>query len=88
MENIQSKVKLCELCHSEAKCLCFECFMYFCDSCFKFIHEKSTNKEHKKENIDYFVPIDFKCTEHPKNLLNLFCLDEKGKIINYLIFLY
>ena len=80
MNKIRPKIKSCELCHIEATCLCYECFIYFCDSCFKFIHEKPLNKEHKKENIDLFCPIDTKCLEHPKNILNLFCLDEKGKI--------
>ena len=87
MNNIHSKIKLCELCHIQATCLCFECYMYFCDSCYKFIHDKSTNKDHKKENIDLFTPIDIKCMEHSKNILNLFCIDEKGKIINSFIFI-
>ena len=87
MNNIHSKIKLCELCHIQAAWLCFECYMYFCDSCYKFIHDKSINKVHKKENIDLFTPIDIKCTEHSKNILNLFCIDEKGKIINSFIFI-
>ena len=38
------------------------------------------NKEHKKEVIDYNVPIDTWCPLHEKNAINLFCLDEKGNI--------
>ena len=36
------------------------------------------NKDHKKEAIDYNVPIDTWCPQHEKNTINLFCLDEKG----------
>ena len=78
MEESRNIIKHCEICNYEAKGLCFECFSYFCESCFKFVHEKSFNKEHKKEEIDYFVPIDLKCPKHPKNIINLYCLDEKG----------
>ena len=39
------------------------------------------NKEHKKEIIDYFAPIELKCKKHPKNIMNLFCIDEKGNSI-------
>ncbi len=84
MNNSQTKNKLCELCHIQATCLCYKCFMYFCDSCFQFIHDKLSNKEHKKQKIDMYVPIDTKCIEHPYNILNLFCIDEKGKKL-YLI---
>ena len=73
--------KLCLICESEATCLCFECTDYFCDSCFKLIHEKKSQNNHNKEKIDPFVPIDVKCLEHPKILMNLFCLDEKGTLI-------
>ena len=51
--------------------------VYFCEWCFKFVHEKSCN-DHKKEEIDYLVPIDLKCPEHPKNIINLFCVEERG----------
>ena len=50
--------------------------------CQKFIIKE--NKNHKKEKIDYFLPIDTRCPEHPKVPLDLFCINEKG-IINYLI---
>ena len=33
---------------------------------------------HKKENIDPFIPIELKCPIHPQNPMNLFCVDEKG----------
>ena len=58
-----------------------EClFNYFCESCYKFIHDKKENSNHKKEKIDYYVPIDTRCLVHPKNSLNLFCIDENGKM--------
>ncbi len=34
----------------------------------------------KKKKIDYFAPIDTKCPENEKVPINLFCIDEKGKI--------
>ena len=78
MENSQNNNKLCEVCQIPATNLCFECFLYLCDSCYKIIHNKLQNNKHQKEKIDYFVPIDTKCQEHPKNPINLFCIDEKG----------
>ena len=81
MENNQKNCKICEICGITATCLCFKCIMYFCDSCFILIHNKEINKTHKKETIDYFVPFDLKCPDHPKNPVNLFCDDEKGKIL-------
>jgi hypothetical protein len=56
--------------------------MYLCESCFRFIHEKEKKKQYKKEKIDNFAPIDLKCPEHPKNRINQFCIDEKGKYIH------
>lgn len=32
-----------------------------------------------------YVPIDLKCQEHPDIPLNLFCVEEKGNIFNYII---
>ena len=71
-------IKECELCNANASCLCFECNSYFCDRCYKTIHDIKNYPNHKKENIDVFVPIDLKCPEHPKDRMNLFCIDEKG----------
>ena len=74
--------KNCDICGENANCLCFNCINYFCDSCFKLIHDKQKNSNHKKEKIDPYIPIELKCKEHPKIPLNLFCIDEKGKL-NY-----
>ena len=71
--------KYCQLCGEIASNLCFDCVMYLCNSCFKFIHDKNLNKNHKIEKIDLFAPFDLKCQIHPKDRINLFCLEEKGK---------
>ena len=84
MENKQGdKNNSCDICGEKPENICFKCSMYLCDSCFKFIHEKRVNKEHKKEKIDYFIPFPLKCPNHPKERINLFCADEKGKNIFY-----
>ncbi len=82
-----SLIKKCEFCGSNASCLCFKCLEYFCESCFKCIHDKELKSQHKKEEIDPYVPIDLKCLEHPNNPNNLFCLEEKDKLFFY-IFIY
>ena len=81
MEKNLSLMKKCEICGENSTCLCFQCLEYFCESCFKLIHDKKLNSNHKKEKIDPFVPIDLKCEEHPKVPNNLFCIDEKVKPI-------
>lgn len=78
MEDNNSEEKLCELCKEEATCICYNCTFYLCDACFRFLHEKKANSEHKKEDIDPFVSIDIKCSEHPKIQMSLFCLEEKS----------
>ena len=81
MEMKQKNFKQCDMCKDrEAKSLCTQCFSYYCDICFKSAHEGTKNKEHKKEKVCYFVPIDTRCPEHEKNAMDLFCLDEKGNI--------
>jgi hypothetical protein len=76
-------LKECDLCGEIATCLCFQCTQYFCEKCYKLIHDIKKNNLHKKEKIDNFIPIELKCPKHPGNLLNLFCLDENGKYIIY-----
>ena len=80
MESSQNLLKLCEICGSNATSLCFKCSSYFCDSCYKFVHDKKINSNHIKEKIDPYIPIDIKCPEHPKILNNLFCVEEKDKL--------
>ena len=85
MESSKINIRACEICGSYATSLCFKCISYFCDSCYKFVHEKEQNSKHIKENIDPYVPIYTKCPDHPKIIMNLFCNDEKGKFIYFLI---
>lgn len=77
MKSNDKNQKKCEICESEATCLCITCQNYLCDKCYKYVHDKKTNK-HEKQSIDVFVPIDIKCPEHPSVPLNLLCTDEKG----------
>ena len=86
MEIKKYNEKTCDLCGELAKSLCLKCICYFCDSCYKFVHDKKKNNNHQKENIDPFIPFDIKCPDHPNIPLNLFCIDDKSKNIN-LIFL-
>ena len=82
MEVKHKNLKQCEMCKDEeATTLCLDCYNYFCDACYKCVHDRKKNKDHKKEKIDLFIPIDTLCPEHKKIPMNLFCIDEKGKII-------
>ena len=72
--------KICDLCqNNDATNICYDCPNYYCESCFQIIHNLKINAKHKKENIDPYIPINVKCPEHPKNLNNFFCIDEKSK---------
>ena len=78
MDNIKEKnIKICEICESNATCLCFQCNIYFCESCYKMIHDKKKSHNHKKESMNPFIPIDLKCPIHPLDRMNLFCVNEK-----------
>ena len=82
MEEKKNNFKLCDICESQATFLCLECLSnYYCESCYKFIHDKKVKSNHKKEKIDYFIPIEARCPKHKKVPLNLFCADEKGKFL-------
>ena len=88
MKKNDNFIKKCDICKEDATSLCFNCNQYFCESCYKFIHSKKINSQHKKENIDLYVPIDLRCEKHPNIPLNLFCFNEKGKLkIFYNLFL-
>jgi len=89
MDNQSIKnLKTCGKCKSKATCLCFKCNNYFCEKCYKEIHDIKNDNSHKKENIDPFAPIDLKCPNHPQDGMSLFCNDEKGKYIISLILKY
>ena len=79
--NKPKQIKECSFCEIKAIYLCFQCRKYFCENCFKIIHDLKNNFEHKKELIDPFIPIEINCSEHPNYPLELFCLNDKGKII-------
>ena len=80
MEINKKNFNQCDICKDkEATSLCPQCFSYFCNICYKAVHEKTKNSNHKKEIIDYNVPIDTRCPNHSGNNINLFCIDEKGK---------
>ena len=86
MEKNQKNYKTCDICRdAEATSLCPSCFCYYCDDCHKTVHIRQKNKDHKKEPIDYNVPIDTYCPDHDTIPINLFCLDKKGKIYSYII---
>ena len=78
---MKSTIKKCDICKEDATTSCFKCMFYFCDSCFKIAHHKEENQSHKKEKIDYYVPVDLRCPEHNLNPMNLFCVDEKGNLL-------
>ena len=85
------QIKKCEVCRDEAKYLCDKCMQYFCDSCFQIAHKNEETKFHTKGKIDYFCPIDTKCLIHKTHPLDLFCIDEKGKLhifIKYLLTIF
>ena len=78
MEIIQNKNFVCEIWNKKTSCFCLKCMNYFCDICYKLIHEKKEINQHKKEKIDYLIPIDLKCPFHPKYLNEYFCIDQNG----------
>ena len=60
---------------------------YFCDSCFKFVHEKKNNIGHKNQSIDIFIPFEERCSIHPDIPMNLFCITEKELVCSLCQFL-
>ena len=82
---VNSIIKKCDFCKKEASSLCFQCMFYYCDTCYKIAHNEEENKLHKKEKIDFFVPIDLRCPQHKLSPMNLFCANEKG---NYFILIH
>ena len=83
----KQNIRECMFCLKEATCLCYKCLEYYCDSCYNSAHKSDERKGHKKEKIDYYVPMDMKCPEHILIPNNLFCVDEKGNTYIYFKFL-
>ena len=48
MEKEQSKK--CEICETEATCLCFKCNFYLCDKCYKIIHDLKCSIHKTQQN--------------------------------------
>ena len=82
---VKSSIKKCEICLVDATCLCYKCMSYYCDACFKSSHNNEKRSSHKKESIDYNVPMDVNYPEHNLIPMNLFCIDDKGKFKYFLI---
>ena len=79
MEVNSKNCKLCDICKSQATYICLECICnYYCESCYKLIHDLKINSSHKKEKLDLFIPLETRCSIHNNNSLDLFCVDEKG----------
>ena len=79
MELNKKNFKQCDMCKgADATSLCPQCFSYYCDVCHKDVHDRNINSQHKKEEIDRYVPIDTRCPDHDNIPINLFCIDEKG----------
>ena len=58
---MENQIKKCEICKENALFLCFQCNNYYCERCYKFVHDIKINSQHIKEKIDPYVPIDIKC---------------------------
>ena len=79
--------KKCQICKEIPTYLCYDCKNYYCDKCFKFIHDIQVNPNHKREKIDSLIQVEFKWFEHPEHPICLFCAEEKDKTI-FLIFYF
>ena len=77
---MEKKLKKCDICKKDAACLCYKCMSYFCIFCFKIAHNNEENKLHKNYKIDYFAPINLKCSKHKLYPMGLFCINEKGTL--------
>jgi len=87
VENL-TKLKKCNLCNSDSFWICFQCKKYYCDKCWKIIHEIKKEKAHEKTKINPYLSLDFFCSNHQEYPLELFCLNDKGNfnfIINLII---
>ena len=80
----KEKAKFCNFCDFKAIYLCFICKHYYCENCFKIIHDLRKNRQHQKEKINPFISIDIKCPKHPEYPMELFCVEEKGKNIHFI----
>ena len=71
MEEKQKHFK-CDICESQATILCLNCSgYYYCDSCYKYIHDFKAKSQHKGEKIDYFLTIDAKYLNFNKYYISI-----------------
>ena len=75
----KNKTHNCFICELNSSCLCFKCQNYYCEKCFKLVHDYKKNGEHKKELIDSFIFFDLKCTFHKDQINSLVCVEDKSK---------
>ena len=76
---MEKNYKLCNICKSKVNYICFECSNnFYCESCFKMVHNKKENINHQKFDVDYFIQAKTLCPEHQTIPLNIFCLTENG----------
>ena len=78
-------IKKCYTFREDPTSICFQCMFYFCDYCFKNRHSKEDTKNNKKEKIDYYLTFEVRCHKHELIPMNLFCVNEKGKLLRNLI---
>ena len=52
MENMQTNFKQCNICEdTESTIFCPQCFCYYCDDCYKPVHNKKKIKIIKKKQL-------------------------------------
>ena len=71
--------KECGYCEEVATIVCFDCKNYFCEDCFKSMHQKKKSSKHINEKISPILPIEINCLKHEKYQIVSFCLNDKGK---------
>ena len=82
-----NRLKKCDFCMSEASLICFQCKKYYCDKCFKIIHDIKKDMSHEETKINPYLSIDFFCPEHKEYPLELFCLNDKGKFYSIIYYI-
>lgn len=73
-----TRLKKCDSCISESFWICFQCKKYYCDKCYKIIHDLKSDNPHEKTKINPYLSIDFFCPNHQEYPLELFCFNDKG----------
>ena len=58
MEKENKIIKQCEIYKSNAACLCYECNNYFCEVCFKLIHDRKMILNIQKKIMIYLSQLN------------------------------